>query len=91
MANFLAEVALDDEDHHVEIKWWHYVIFPVWIWKTFIHAKHEAFRFKYFCDSIKEVETHQMQNIGRAMYMFTVIYFITMFGLPSIYIEGECG
>ena len=55
MANFLAEAA-DDEEHEVEIKCWHYIVFPVWIWKTFIHAKHEAFRFKYFCDSIKEVE-----------------------------------
>ena len=32
-----------------------------------------------------------MQNIGRAMYFLTIIYFITMFGLPAIFIEGECG
>ena len=32
-----------------------------------------------------------MKGIGYAMYILTLIYFGTMFGLPSIYINEECG
>ena len=51
--HFLSVMA---DDHHPEIRCWHRVVFPVWIWKTFIHAKHEAFRFKYDSESLKLVE-----------------------------------
>ena len=81
-----------DEHHgHVEIKCWQYIVFPVWIWKTFIHAKHEAFRFKYDSMSLKAVEQTNMKSVGIAMYIFTFFYFGMMFALPSIYVNGECG
>ena len=53
---FLTEAMADEHHDHVEIKCWQYIVFPVWIWKTFIHAKHEAFRFKYDSMSLKAVE-----------------------------------
>ena len=52
--NHIREIMIDED--HFEIKCWHKVCFPVWIWKTFIHAKHEAFRFKYDSESLKHVE-----------------------------------
>ena len=55
---FMVHVAETMEDHHLEIKCWHYIVFPVWIWKTFIHAKHEAFRFKYDSESLIDLEKH---------------------------------
>ena len=90
LEHFLVNAA-EDEEHDVHIKCWQYILFPVWIKKTFMHAKHEAFRFKYDSKSLMEVEKHSMRGIGFAMYALTFIYFCTMFGLPSFFIEGECG
>ena len=67
-------------------------MFPVWIWKTFIHAKHEAFRFKYDSKSMQNLELTQMRGIGIAMYLFTIIYFCMMFIGPFFFVKGyECG
>lgn len=75
----------------MEIKCWHRIIFPIWIWKTFIHAKHEAFRFKFDADKLMDVEAKSMKAVGIAMYVLTFTYFTMMFLLPSLFIEGECG
>ena len=80
-----------DHAHTVHLKCWHYIVFPVWIWKTFIHAKHEAFRFKYDSIQMQKLELSQMKSIGIAMYFFTFIYFGMMFGFPFIFVENECG
>ena len=77
--------------HELPLKCWHYIVFPVWIWKTFIHAKHEAFRFKYDSESLKVVEKQKMKSIGRAMYFLTFIYFFMMFVFPALFVNGECG
>mmetsp|Transcript_40163 Transcript_40163/g.52632 ORF Transcript_40163/g.52632 Transcript_40163/m.52632 type:complete len:95 (-) Transcript_40163:1286-1570(-) len=79
------------DDHHPEIKCWHKVVFPVWIWKTFIHAKHEAFRFKYDSESLKLIEKEWMPTVGIVMYTLTIVYFGMMFGFPALFIDGECG
>ena len=79
------------KDPHVVIKCWHMIIFPVWIWKTFIHAKHEAFRFKFDAERLHHVENTSMRSIGIAMYILTFIYFGMIFGLPNIFSRGECG
>ena len=34
-------------NEELHLKTWHKIVFPVWFWKTLMHAKHEAFRFKY--------------------------------------------
>ena len=86
--HFLSVMA---DDHHPEIKCWHKIVFPVWIWKTFIHAKHEAFRFKYDSESLKLVEKEWMPTVGIVMYTLTFFYFGMMFGFPAIFIKGECG
>jgi len=77
--------------HHPEIKLWHKIVFPVWIWKTFIHAKHEAFRFKYDSKSLMEVERDQMRFVGVGLYVNTGIYFGIMLGLPALFTKEECG
>ena len=33
--------------HHEHYKCWEYALVFPWLWKSFIHAKHEAFAFKY--------------------------------------------
>lgn len=33
--------------HHVHIPLWQKILLLPWLWKTLIHDKHEAFRFKY--------------------------------------------
>ena len=77
--------------HHTEIKCWQRVVCCVWMWKSFLHSKHEAFRFKYDSDVMQDLEKTQMRPIGRMMYFLTVLYFVTMFMVPMVYIKGECG
>ena len=87
-----ADEDIDIDQKVVEIKCWHYIVFPVWIWKTFIFAKKEAFRFKYDAAKINEVEEKLMKPIGVVLYLTTFIYFAMMFGFPFAYIrDRECG
>lgn len=46
----------DNLHHHHEIPLWQKIVFPIWLWKSLIHDKHEAFRFKYDTVSINAVE-----------------------------------
>lgn len=85
------EMLTPEEKHHVEIKCWHRILFPVWIWKTFIHAKHEAFRFKFDADKLSDVENKSMKTMGIFMITLTVIYYVMVYFLPAIFINGECG
>ena len=87
-----ADEDIDIDKKVVELKLWHYIVFPVWIWKTFIFAKKEAFRFKYDAAKLNEVEDKLMRQIGIVLYLTTLIYFAMMFGFPFSYIKGrECG
>ena len=47
-----------------EIKLWHKIVFPVYIWKKFMTAKKKAFEFKYEPATMKQLEREQMQVIG---------------------------
>lgn len=83
---------IDLNDHHHEVPLWQKIVFPIWIWKTFIHAKHEAFRFKYDANKLNKIESKLMFSIGIVLYFTTVVYFGIMFGFPFAYIRGEeCG
>ena len=33
--------------HHDHYHWYDYALLLPWLWKSFVHAKHEAFAFKY--------------------------------------------
>ena len=77
--------------HHAhKIPVWQKIVFPIWIWKTFIHAKHEAFEFKYDPESIKILEQSHMGIIGFYLYFFTIIYYAIMFICPFIFVSHEC-
>lgn len=54
-----------DKSHTQElhIKSWEKIVFPVYLWKTFIHAKHEAFRFKYDTEAILRIEKSLMPQV----------------------------
>ena len=41
--------------HHA-IPRWQKICFPIWLWKSLIHDKHEAFRFKYDTAKITDLE-----------------------------------
>ena len=53
------------ENHHHPMPLWQKICFPVWCWKSLIHDKHEAFRFKYDTESIKKVEKTMMPGVKR--------------------------
>jgi len=45
------------DDHHVqEMSWKQKICLPLWCWKSFIHDKHEAFRFKYDTNALLMLE-----------------------------------
>ena len=62
---------------------------PLWCWKSFIHAKHEAFRFKYDVDALKLVE-EMMPSMTRVLYINSIVYYIIMFVCPFVFVN-ECG
>ena len=63
---------------------------PLWCWKSFIHAKHEAFRFKYDSKCLKMVENEIMSKMTVSLYINSIIYYIIMFGCPLFFVH-ECG
>ena len=63
---------------------------PLWCWKSFIHAKHEAFRFKYDTKCLKEIEDHLMDEMTTSIYINSFIYYIIVFVCPNVLV-GECG
>ena len=77
--------------HGHEIRTWEKIVFPIWLWKTFIHAKHEAFEFKYNPDALKMLEDEQMKFIGIVLYATTVVYYAIVFSCPFIFVSHECG
>ena len=70
--------------HEIHIKLWHKIVFPVYIWKTFIHAKHEAFRFKYDTEAILRIENTLMKRVRFELYIMSIAYYVMMFILPIV-------
>ena len=61
--NSLSHLSVDEieeqlkESHELHgLKCWQKVCLPIWCWKSFIHDKHEAFRFKYDTQALKVIE-----------------------------------
>ena len=63
---------------------------PLWCWKSFIHDKHEAFRFKYDTKLLNELEEMMINSkVILIMYLNSFIYYIIMFFCPFIFMK-EC-
>ena len=77
--------------HHHEIPCWQKVCFPIWLWKSLIHDKHEAFRFKYDTAAITKVEKLLMKDIKKQLYYWSIVYYFLTFVAPYIFIEHGCG
>lgn len=79
----------EDDEHHHDIKLWEKIIFPIYLWKTFLHAKHDAFRFKYDTDVTKRIETQIAAQIRYNLYGQTIFYYGTMFIAPFFFITQK--
>jgi hypothetical protein len=77
------------DDHHHHFKTWEKVVCCVYVWKSFIHAKHEAFRFKYDTASIKMIERTMMKSLRLNLYIQTIFYYVIMFGLPIVFLRED--
>ena len=73
-----------------EIKLWHKIVFPVYIWKKFMMAKKKAFEFKYEPKTMKRLEEKQMQVIGWTQFFYTFVFYSIMLSLPFIFVHDEC-
>ena len=80
-----------EEHHHHGYKWWDYALVFPWIWKSFVHAKHEAFAFKYDPEVMTLLEHTEMVPIRIMMYFWSVMYYLILFVLPFIFKKEYCG
>ena len=55
-----AEEIHEHGHHHAHYKCWEYALVLPWLWKSFVHAKHEAFAFKYDPTIMKHLEDNEM-------------------------------
>ena len=79
----------NEEHSHAELNWKQKVCLPLWCWKSFIHDKHEAFRFKYDTEKLNTLE-EKMGKITFLLYLNSFIYYIIMFVCPFVFVN-ECG
>lgn len=56
-----------------------------------MHAKHEAFRFKYDTQSLADLEENFMGKLGVFLYVNAFVYYIIMFVCPFVFVSQECG
>ena len=75
----------DDDHHHEHLKCWHYALIFPWLWKSFIHAKHEAFAFKYDPKIVRHLEVNEMYPVRVMMYFWSIMYYIILFVLPFVF------
>ena len=77
------------QDPH-SISWKEKLCLPLWCWKSFIHDKHEAFRFKYDTKALNLIEDELMDGMTYILYLNSFVYYIIMFVCPLTFVE-ECG
>jgi len=68
---------------------WQKICLPIWCWKSFTHAKHEAFRFKYDTASLNKVE-ESMTPITIILYVNALIFYGICFICPFAF-KKHCG
>ena len=78
-------------EHHEHYKLWEYLLLFPWLWKSFVHAKHEAFAFKYDPEVMRLLEENEMRNIRIMLYFWTVMYYILIFSTPFLFKQHYCG
>ena len=61
------------------------------MWKSFVHAKHEAFAFKYEPHIMKYLEEKEMKPIRIMMYFWSVMYYALLFVSPWLFKIPYCG
>jgi len=69
---------------------WQKIVFPIWLWKSLMHDKHEAFAFKYNTYILKAIESEIMEHIGKVLYINTAFYYFIVFFCP-LFFMNECG
>jgi len=77
---------IHDDHHHHAIPLWQKICFPIWLWKSLIHDKHEAFRFKYNSVAINRLEDEMMPSVKSQLYYWTLVYYTIIFILPYFFI-----
>ena len=80
----ISQVFSHQPGHGHGIPRWQKICFPIWLWKSLIHDKHEAFRFKYCTEAISRIEQNLMPSIKRHLYYWSIIYYIIVLLLPLI-------
>ena len=75
---------------HDDLPLWKKIIFPIWLWNSLMHDKHEAFAFKYDTKALQDIEKTIMPTIGPVLYINSVLYYFIMFFCPLYFVQ-ECG
>lgn len=75
---------------HGSLRWYQKICLPLWCWRSFIHDKHEAFRFKYDTKALNVIEDELMDNMTYLLYANSFIYYLIMFICPITFVN-ECG
>ena len=78
------------ERDHVSLTCRQKACLPFWCWKSFIHDKHEAFRFKYDTKALLMVEDELMGGVTWLLYLNSLFYYTIMFLCPVLFL-GNCG
>jgi cyanate permease len=85
-----AAVMTKQMSHHEELTFRQKLCLPLWCWRSFIHDKHEAFRFKYDTNALLMLEDEMGDKITLFLYVNSAVYYVIMFVCPIIFVE-ECG
>ena len=72
----------EHDGHHHHLHWWQKLCLPLWCWKSLIHDKHEAFRFKYDTKALRIIEEELMDEMTIALYINNIVYYFIMFICP---------
>ena len=77
-------------DHSQRLKCWQKAILPYWLYKTLMHYKHEAFRFKYSTEKLDLIENNLMPTVTVWMYINAFGYYFIIFVVPFVFVK-PCG
>lgn len=82
----LREKIAKEREHDHEMNWKVKLCLPLWCWRSFIHDKHEAFRFKYDTKKLQDLEQYIInKQYILILYLNSLIYYFIMFGCPFIF------